>query len=211
MRSHGVPNFPDPGAEGGANLEGSGINQASPAFKAAQVSCEKELPNGQPSRTVIASFKAQLVAMAECMRAQGVTDFPDPTTGPPPSNPAGYAIAEDLGGVTLAVPSPIGVNSPLFKQAARGMQRPLPALIPHPRKAAHLLSIKPEGRSVYIGVTGSADPAAQPAPKIMKGASGTSKPPGKPRAQRVLDTGQRPIYDWPRPPVRCQPPHSSQR
>jgi hypothetical protein len=35
MRSHGVPNFPDPGPGGGIQIN-SGINPFSPAFKAAQ-------------------------------------------------------------------------------------------------------------------------------------------------------------------------------
>jgi hypothetical protein len=43
MRSHGVPNFPDPqfpsGGGAGIRLNGSGINPNSPAFQAAQKAC----------------------------------------------------------------------------------------------------------------------------------------------------------------------------
>jgi hypothetical protein len=121
MRSHGVPNFPDPSGGGGINI-GANINPASPAFKAAQVICRKKLPGGgppPPSAATTAHLKTQLVAMAECMRAHGVTGFPDPTTASPPSNPAGYAILEDDAGVVLAIPASIGVGSPAFKQAAK--------------------------------------------------------------------------------------------
>jgi hypothetical protein len=47
MRSHGVPDFPDPSAGGGIHLS-PGTNALSPAFKAAQVSCHKLLPGGGP-------------------------------------------------------------------------------------------------------------------------------------------------------------------
>jgi hypothetical protein len=50
MRSHGVPSFPDPVFSGNGvrlNLNpGSGINPASPAFKAAQKACGAPLPGG---------------------------------------------------------------------------------------------------------------------------------------------------------------------
>jgi len=52
------------------------------------------------------------------MREHGVTGFPDPTFKQP-SNPAGYSILEDRGGVILAVPSTINPQSPIFLQAAK--------------------------------------------------------------------------------------------
>jgi hypothetical protein len=48
MRSHGVPNFPDPKASGGgmelAIPKSAGIDPNSPQFKAAQKACQKLLP-----------------------------------------------------------------------------------------------------------------------------------------------------------------------
>jgi hypothetical protein len=117
MRSHGVPNFPDPSPSGGIHLS-SALNPSSPAFKAAQASCQKLLPGGGPGAAhPTARAKAQTLKISECMRQHGVSGFPDPTLTPP-SNPAGYSILEDRGGVVLAVPSTIDPASPLFKQAA---------------------------------------------------------------------------------------------
>jgi hypothetical protein len=45
MRSHGVPSFPDPTANG-LNLGGSGISPASPQFRAALRACQHALPAG---------------------------------------------------------------------------------------------------------------------------------------------------------------------
>jgi hypothetical protein len=48
MRSHGVPNFPDPKFEGGgvriALKSGSGLNPQSPQFQAAQKACQGDMP-----------------------------------------------------------------------------------------------------------------------------------------------------------------------
>jgi hypothetical protein len=121
MRSHGVPNFPDPSGGGGIHIAaGSGINPFSPAFKAAQASCRKLLPGGGPgAQHSTAQDIAQTLKVSECMRRHGVTGFPDPTLTPPSNpNPSEYSILEDRGGVVLAVPSTINPGSPVFKQAA---------------------------------------------------------------------------------------------
>lgn len=124
MRSHGVPNFPDPGAGSGGHgfrisiTPNSGINPFSPAFKAAQSACQKLLPGGGPGAQGPPSpqAKRQMLAISTCMRAHGVADFPDPTTRPPSSGNYSNVIGRD--GVFLAVPPTINVNSPAFKQAA---------------------------------------------------------------------------------------------
>lgn len=121
MRTHGVPNLPDPGPEGGVQLgPSSGINTSSPAFKSAQAECAKLLPTGEPGAvgTASAQITEQLLAASECMRAHGVSGFPDPTVAPPPASPQQFAIAMGRGGVSLLVPKTIDVSSPSFKRAA---------------------------------------------------------------------------------------------
>jgi hypothetical protein len=120
MRTHGVPNFPDPGAGGGLNIGGTGINPFSPSFRAAQASCRKLAPGGGPaSRQASEQQKEQLVAISECMRSHGVPGFPDPTTKPPTTQ-QGYSIMEGVASnLFLLVPNTINPNSPAFEQAAK--------------------------------------------------------------------------------------------
>jgi hypothetical protein len=119
MRSHGVPNFPDPSAGGGIQIHvSSGVNPFSPSFKAAQASCRKLLPGGGSGVThPTAEAKAQMLKISECMREHGISGFPDPTLSPP-SSPAGHSAVIDRGGVVLAIPDTINTGSPGFKQAA---------------------------------------------------------------------------------------------
>ncbi len=126
MRSHGVPNFPDPtvtssggqvhiGIKIGA---GSGVNPSSPSFQSAQKACGKLLPGGGPTGSKpSAATETQMLATAQCMRAHGISGFPDPTTSPP-TNPAGYSAILMHNGVAFAIPNTIDVRSPAFQQAA---------------------------------------------------------------------------------------------
>jgi hypothetical protein len=121
MRSHGVPNFPDPSGSGnGIRIKiGAGLNPASSSFTAAQTACRKLLPGGGGPGAGAPSpaAKAQLLTISQCMRAHGQSDFPDPTTTAP-SSPFSYSIVLGHDGVFLAIPSSIAVQSPAFKQAA---------------------------------------------------------------------------------------------
>jgi hypothetical protein len=122
MRSHGVPNFPDPSTSGGgvgfSIKSRSGINPASPSFQAAQKACGKLLARGGPgSGKSSAATKAQMLAISECMRAHWVSAFPDPTTTPP-SSPVGYSGVLGRNGVFFAIPTTIDIQSPAVRQAA---------------------------------------------------------------------------------------------
>jgi hypothetical protein len=120
MRSHGVPNFPDPGSSGRIRIpDNSGINPASPAFQAAQKACFGKLPGGGPGGGRNSEQrKQQLVTLAQCMRRHGITTFPDPTSGPPPGGPpSGGGIAFGSPGAFIAVPMSM-IQSPGFRQAA---------------------------------------------------------------------------------------------
>jgi hypothetical protein len=118
MRSHGVPNFPDPGAGGGIEISaGSGINPKSPAFQSARNECFKFLPGGGPGRGPVSeSRKLAMLRLAECMRSHGLSTFPDPTSTPP-SPGSGFGIAFGGPGSFIAVPQSL-IQSPAFRQAA---------------------------------------------------------------------------------------------
>ena len=119
MRSHGVSNFPDPSAGGGNSLAaGSGINPAAPAFHAAQKSCQHLLHGGGlPSGPPNPQAKAQMLKMSKCMRAHGISGFPDPHGGSPPGQPFGYRDIIATNGFYLGIPVSINTQSPAFKQA----------------------------------------------------------------------------------------------
>ena len=87
MRSHGVPNFPDPsGSEG---IPKQAVISAAKAvgnsqFEAAEHDCKQLLPaggslGGRPSRTVTAQDQQYYLKAATCMRSHGIADFPDPS------------------------------------------------------------------------------------------------------------------------------------
>jgi hypothetical protein len=47
IRSHGIPNFPDPTfSGGGVHIAHQGLNESSPVFKAAVQACESLIPGG---------------------------------------------------------------------------------------------------------------------------------------------------------------------
>ena len=118
MRSHGLSDFPDPGSGGGIQLP-PGTNPFSPAFRAAQKDCQSLMPGGGPGRAQdSAARKQQLVNLAECMRRHGITTFPDPTSSPPTSPPAGGGFAIGAPGVFLSVPGSL-MQSPGFQQDAK--------------------------------------------------------------------------------------------
>jgi hypothetical protein len=113
MRAHGITDFPDPSAQGGLDLNGgpgSDLNPSSPQFKAANNACKSLLP---PQRAMSpaqqAAARAQALKYARCMRAHGISDFPDP---------------DSHGGIALK-PSPGGdldPNNPLYQAADKACQ-----------------------------------------------------------------------------------------
>ncbi len=126
MRSHGVPNFPDPTASGGipkpavvSAFQAVGNAQA----QAAQNACNHLLPagglSGQASQTVTAQDQQDYLNAAACMRSHGITNFPDPVF----SN----------GHVNLNIPSSIDSKSPQFTQAAQTCTKLIPAGLPYSR------------------------------------------------------------------------------
>ena len=120
MRSHGVPNLPDPSSGGGGIQipDGSGINPRSPAFRSALQACAKLLPGGGPaSHHASERDKIQALQIARCMRQHGVSGFPDPMSTPP-TNPADYSELQNNGGLITGIPRTINTRSPTFTQAA---------------------------------------------------------------------------------------------
>ncbi len=118
IRSHGVPNFPDPKVSGHTVRMGSPRTVQSPAFQSAAHSCQSLLPKGPPSSGPRSTQEqARMLEVSACMRQHGIPGFPDPTTSPP-SNSAGNSGVIGSGGYYLAIPKSIDTSSPAFEQAA---------------------------------------------------------------------------------------------
>jgi hypothetical protein len=80
MRSHAVPNFPDPSASGGLPSGSlAGINMGSPAFLSAKQACKGLAPGGGTAPRLSESRKLAALAWAKCVRKHGVPDLQDPT------------------------------------------------------------------------------------------------------------------------------------
>jgi hypothetical protein len=116
IRSHGVPNFPDPSVSGHTVRMGSPSIVRSPAFQSAAHSCQSLLPKGPPSSGP-PSAQARMLNVSACMRQHGIPGFPDPSTSPP-SNQAGNGAVIGSGGYYLAIPKSIDTSSPAFERAA---------------------------------------------------------------------------------------------
>lgn len=85
MRTHRLPNFPNPVTNGTETEWTPGYTRnsqvESPTFRTAWAACKKCIP-GNPGNlngpTLSRQMVAKMLKFAECMRAHSVTDFPDP-------------------------------------------------------------------------------------------------------------------------------------
>jgi hypothetical protein len=113
MRSHGVPNFPDPSAGGGFQLGANpGFNPQSPAFQSAQKACAKLLPGDGGPPPMSESQRLAAIAFAKCMRKHGLPNFPDPTL----ASTSGPTLV--LRGIAFGAGLGLNPQSPAFKHAA---------------------------------------------------------------------------------------------
>ena len=114
MRANGVPNFPDPDAQGViAGRSDAALDPTGPRFQKAQEACVKryiDRGGAAPSPAQQAKEQAAALALSRRMRSHGVPDFPDPTFS------AGGGAAIRLGGGSGRAPDQ---NSPIFQQAQR--------------------------------------------------------------------------------------------
>jgi hypothetical protein len=91
MRSHGVPDFPDPNSAG--QFKKDTVEQLSASnsnYQTANQACAQLLPNsgGGPTAAEVRQEWNGMASFARCMRSHGELDWPDPTRYPPdPSRP----------------------------------------------------------------------------------------------------------------------------
>jgi hypothetical protein len=87
MRANGVKEFPDPDASGTLTMDGvangSSLDTNSAAFKQAIAACKDLQPAGFTGRKRTAQEQEQALKFAQCIRDNGVKDFPDPAPDGP--------------------------------------------------------------------------------------------------------------------------------
>jgi hypothetical protein len=129
MRTHGVPEFPEP-SEGHLLIHSSdhnghvtGVNPRSAQFQAASKACAKLSPKGgePPSPAEQAKLQEKALRFSQCMRTHGVPSFPDPEF----SNGGGVGVGIRIGG-KKGGPSRIDLNSPQFQAAQKACQSIMP-------------------------------------------------------------------------------------
>jgi hypothetical protein len=79
-RAHGVSDFPDPDAKGEFVY---GVSVSPAVFKKAVDACKDLQPPGALSSRRTPKQQSGSLRFAQCMRNNGVKDFPDPVNGEP--------------------------------------------------------------------------------------------------------------------------------
>jgi hypothetical protein len=87
MRANGVSAFPAPDASGALTIDavanGSSVDTSSAAFKLAVSACKELEPSGLTGRKRSPQEQKAALEFAQCIRDNGVNDFPDPSKTEP--------------------------------------------------------------------------------------------------------------------------------
>ena len=94
MRSHGVPNYPDPTGSGLVKESLQQLGVGSSRFQSASRDCGHLLPNGgsAPSPARVQQVRARALQFSKCVRSHGVPNFPDPAADGRIPDPAAVGI-----------------------------------------------------------------------------------------------------------------------
>ncbi len=117
MRSHGVPNYPDPTSSGLVKESLQQLGVTSSQFQSASSHCNHLLPNGGsgPNPAQVQQVRALALSFSQCVRSHGVPNFPDP-------------------GSDGRIPDPatVGINqgSPKFEAANQACRKYRPPYMP---------------------------------------------------------------------------------
>jgi hypothetical protein len=105
MRANGVSKFPDPDASGKLTIDaianGSSLDTSSAAFKKAISACKDLEPPGFTGDKRSPEQQKAALKFAQCIRDNGVTDFPDPAPDGPLVDTNRIPSAERNGGMSI--------------------------------------------------------------------------------------------------------------
>jgi hypothetical protein len=99
MRENGVGDFPDPNASG--EFPSFGISVSPAEWKKALGACKELQPPGSLSAKLSPKQLSAALKFAQCMRENGVKDFPDPVNGQPLIDTTRIPSANRPGGMTI--------------------------------------------------------------------------------------------------------------
>ena len=124
MRSHGVPDFPDPVVQQSPDgrsikiaVAGPGGAGQTPAFNTAANACKSLAPPRPTAPTITTQQQQDYLNAAACMRSHGITGFPDPDFA--------------NGGVNFPIPTGMNTESPQFLRSRQTCQKLIPAGLPY--------------------------------------------------------------------------------
>jgi hypothetical protein len=98
IRSHGVPHFPDPDPKGEFAF---GIDVTPAVWRKAVDACKDLEPPGALSGKRSPKQQSAALRFAECVRENGVKDFPDPANGEPLIDTTKIPSSNRPGGMTI--------------------------------------------------------------------------------------------------------------
>jgi len=98
IRAHGVPDFPDPNAK---NQFEYGVSVSLAVWKRATTACKDLQPPGTLSGKRTPKQQSAALRFAQCVRDNGVKDFPDPVNGEPLVNTYKIPSSNEPGGMGI--------------------------------------------------------------------------------------------------------------
>jgi hypothetical protein len=107
MRTDGVPDFPDPSSNGKPHFPvAQQLGVSSSKFEAAESACQHLQPGSGsgPTQAQVQQYRDSMLIYARCMRAHGISDFPDP---------------DSRGRLSIGPGTAVNVNTPQFQAAYR--------------------------------------------------------------------------------------------
>jgi hypothetical protein len=98
IRAHGVRDFPDPDAK---NQFQYGVSVSPAVWKQATTACKDLQPPGTLSGKRTSKQQSAALRFAQCVRDNGVKDFPDPVNGEPLIDTTHIPSSNKPGGMTI--------------------------------------------------------------------------------------------------------------
>jgi hypothetical protein len=99
MRANGVGDFPDPNASG--EFPSYGVSVSVAVWKKAVAACKALQPPGTLSAKLSPKQLSAAIKFAQCIRENGVPDFPDPVNGQPLVDTTRIPSSNKPGGMTI--------------------------------------------------------------------------------------------------------------